>query len=224
MRSIAKAVEEIVLRQPFLADALQRGIVNYGAVADELLPVLSQELDEEPKHAAVMMALRRLAERLEEQEVRAPRFGEEGELAIRSNLFELTVVNSKSAFKAVNNFREQIAYENGELLTVTHGIHELTIISNRKHLAALRKALRSEDVRNVTEELSLLTVRIPLSAQKTPGYFYTLTKALAWEGINIVEIVSTLTEMTFALSEKDVPRAYQILKDVMDQQNGKKHS
>ena len=36
MTSIAKIVEDIVLEQPFLADALQRGIVNYGAVADEL--------------------------------------------------------------------------------------------------------------------------------------------------------------------------------------------
>jgi len=214
MRSVSKAVEELVLRQPFLADALERGLLNYGAVAEEIMEDLEREIGEEVKPAAVVMALRRLGERLEDREVEAPIF-KGSEITIRSNLFELTVTNSKSAFSAINDFRDNIAYEQGELLTVTHGLHELTVISNRKHLAAMRKALRGEEIRNTVEELSLLTVRIPLSAQKTPGYFYTLTKALAWEGVNIVEIVSTLTEMTFALSDKDVPRAYRIVQQVI---------
>jgi aspartokinase len=162
-----------------------------------------------------MMALRRLAERLEERDVRAPRFNEESDVTIRSNLFELTVANTKKAFDAINGFRTHVAYERGEIFTVTHGLNELTVISNRKHLAKLKESLRREQVKNVTEELSLLTVRLPQDAIRTPGYFYSLVKALAWENINIIEIVSTLTEMTFALHDKDVPRAYTLVKDVV---------
>jgi len=215
MTSIAKIVEDIVLEQPFLADALQRGIVNYGAVADELLERVQRETKEKGNHAAVMMALRRLAEKLEQRDVRAPRFNEEGDVTIRSNLFELTVTNTKRAFDAINGFRMQVAYERGEIFTVTHGLNELTVISNRKHLAKLKESLKREQVKNVTEELSLLTVRLPSEAIRTPGYFYSLVKALAWENINIIEIVSTLTEMTFALHDKDVPRAYMLVKDVV---------
>jgi aspartokinase len=215
MASIAKIVEEIVLEQPFLADALQRAIVNYGAVADELLPRVQKETKEKVRHAAVMMALRRLAEKLERRDVKAPRFGEESDVTVRSNLFELTVGNTKRAFDAINDFRSQVAYERGEIFTVTHGLNELTVISNRKHLARLRESLRREQIKNVTEELSLLTVRLPQEAIRTPGYFYTLVKALAWENINIIEIVSTLTEMTFALHDKDVPRAYTLVKEII---------
>lgn len=215
MASIAKIVEDIVLEQPFLADALQRGIVNYGAVADELLPKVQKETKEKVKHAAVMMALRRLAERLEQRELRTPRFNDETDVTVRSNLFELTVANTKRAFETINGFRIHVAYERGEIFTVTHGLNELTVISNRKHLPRLREALKRDTIKNVTEELSLLTVRLPLDALKTPGYFYALIKALAWENINIIEIVSTLTEMTFALHDRDVPRAYTLVKDII---------
>lgn len=215
MASIAKIVEDIVMEQPFLADALQRGIVNYGAVADELMERVQRETKEKVNHAAVMMALRRLAEKLEQRDVKAPRFNEESDVTIRSNLFELTVANTKRAFDAINDFRTAVAYERGEIFTVTHGLNELTVISNRKHLSKLKESLKREQVKNVTEELSLLTVRLPSEAIKTPGYFYSLVKALAWENINIIEIVSTLTEMTFALHDKDVPRAYTLVKDII---------
>ncbi len=215
MASIAKIVEDIVMEQPFLADALQRGIVNYGAVADELLERVQKETKEKVNHAAVMMALRRLAEKLEQRDVRAPRFNEESDVTVRSNLFELTAANTKRAFDAINEYRTLVAYERGEIFTVTHGLNELTVISNRKHLSKLKEALRREQIKNVTEELSLLTVRLPSEAIRTPGYFYSLVKALAWENINIIEIVSTLTELTFALHDKDVPRAYTLVKDVV---------
>lgn len=215
MASIAKITEELVLHQPFLADALQRGIVSHGALADELLPKVQRETKEKVKHAAVMMALRRFAERLERQDIKAPRFTEETDITIRSDLFELTVTSTKRAFEAINGFREEVAYERGGILTVTQGLDELTVISNRKHLAKLKAALRREEIKNVTQELSLLTVRLPKSAIGTPGYFYSLVKALAWESINIVELVSTLTELTFALHDEDVPRAYAVVKEVV---------
>jgi len=214
MPSIAQIVEELVLQQPFLADVLQRGLISYSALADELLPRAQHETKREVKHAAVMMALRRFAEKLERQELKTPSFTGT-DVMIRSNLFEMTVANTKGAFEAVHAFRERIAYDQGELLTVTQGLYELTIISNKQHLPALKDALQGETVKNVIENLSLLTVRIPDDALETPGYFYTLTKAFAWENINIIEIVSTLTEMTYALHDKDVPRAYKVVKGIL---------
>ncbi len=213
MPSIAQIVEELVMERPFLADALRRGLINYGALADELLPSAQRETKRPVRHAAVMMALRRLSEKLEAQEVRTPDF-KKSEVTIRSNLFELTVRNTSRAFEKIHEYRRRVAHERGEILTITDGLHELTIISNRQHLAPLKKLLRSEHVKNITENLSLLTITIPDDALGTPGYFATLTRAFAWENINIIEIVSTLTEMTFALHDKDVPRAYKVVRQL----------
>lgn len=216
MASIAQLVEEEVLAQPFLADALQRGIVNYGAVADEILPKVQRHTKRLVRHAAVMMALRRFAEKLEEREPPIPRF-DQSEITIRSNLFELTVQNTTKAFEIIHDYRRNVRHEEGEFLTVTQGLHEMTLISNKQHLAAFKELLTKEGIKNITEELSLVTIKIPPDAFGTPGYFYALTKAFAWENVNIIEIVSTLTEMTFALHDRDVPRAYTIVKSVLAQ-------
>ncbi|MBR9693270.1 hypothetical protein GOV07_05085 [Candidatus Woesearchaeota archaeon] len=214
MSSIAQLVEDQVLRQPFLSDALQRGIVNYGAVAEELMPKVQQHTKRLVRHAAVMMALRRFAEKLEGREPKMPHF-EQTEIMIRSNLFELTVKNTTKAFEIIHDYRTNVKHDQGELLTVTQGLHELTIISNKQHLKAFKHLLNKEGIKNITEDLSLVTIKIPQDALGTPGYFYALTKAFAWENVNIIEIVSTLTEMTFALHDHDVPRAYTIVKNVL---------
>jgi aspartokinase len=215
MVSIAQLVEERVLEQPFLADALQRGILNYGAVADELLPSIQQVTKRNVRHAAVMMALRRFAERLEKQELTFPTFSTSSNVILQSDMFELTTTKSKEAIAAIRTLRDSIDQEGGDLLTVTQGLHEYTIISNKQHLRRLKALLKKAEIKSVIEELSLLTIKIPDEAIDSPGYFYSLIKALTWENINIVEIVSTLTELTFAIKDEQVPHAYRVVKRVL---------
>ena len=218
MASIARIVEDLVVQQPFIVDVMARGMINYATLAQELLPKVQNEIEREVKHAAVMMALRRLAKRLESNEINLPRFSENCEVMIRSNLFNLTVVSTASAFDIIHDFREKIDHDLGEIFTVTHGLHELTVISNCKHLENLQEELRAEKITDAFPERSVLVIRIPNEDYSdTPGYLYTLTKALAWENINIIEMISTHTEVGFTISDNDVPRAYALMKEVIGQ-------
>ena len=60
-------------------------------------------------------------------------------------------------------------------------------------------------------------MNIPIEAIETVGLFYIVTRALNWENINIVDIVSTLTEMTFIINESDTPKAFNALKRLIEQ-------
>jgi len=59
MKTIASCVEEILVSQPFLEDALTRNILNYSALAEELREQISNMLRKPVKSGAIMMALRR---------------------------------------------------------------------------------------------------------------------------------------------------------------------
>ena len=59
MKTVANCVEEILVSQPFLEDALTRNILNYSALADELRETISKMLRKPVKSGAIMMALRR---------------------------------------------------------------------------------------------------------------------------------------------------------------------
>ncbi len=62
--------------------------------------------------------------------------------------------------------------------------------------------------------LSSITIALPKEAVKTPGIFYFFLKSLAWEGINVINIVATVTELTLILEEKDTNRAFSIIQSL----------
>ncbi|MDP3639618.1 MAG: hypothetical protein Q8R53_00240 [Nanoarchaeota archaeon] len=221
MVTIARLVEKIVERTPFLEEALARGLINYAALAESLQPEIESELKKPVKPSAVMMALRRLSETLEKGFIKQAhiRF-KESDLTIKSGLFEMTVLKSSTILHPLKKLYEVIDFSRGDFLTITHGIYEVTIISNKKYKARFQKMFADEKIVKIIDGLSSLTVKIPLEAVEQVGLFYVVTKALNWENINIIEIVSTLTEMTFILREDDVSRAFSALQKLMDEERG----
>jgi hypothetical protein len=73
------------------------------------------------------------------------------------------------------------------------------------------KLVQKEDILVDINDLAALTVKLPKNAPDMPGIFYLISRALTWENITIVEVVSTYTENTLILKNKDVSRAYEIL-------------
>ena len=63
------------------------------------------------------------------------------------------------------------------------------------------------------KSISAITLRLPTNNVIVPGVYYRFLQKLAWENINIVDVVSTLTEFTILLSEDEVDRAFTLLKE-----------
>ena len=64
MLSIATKVERIVMDSAFLTEGLRRGLINLSELARQLQPQLENDLWKPVGQAAVVTALRRVAERL----------------------------------------------------------------------------------------------------------------------------------------------------------------
>ncbi|MCX6708050.1 MAG: hypothetical protein NTW67_00165 [Candidatus Woesearchaeota archaeon] len=216
MVTVSHLVENIVEKKPFLEEALAKGIINYAALAETIQPEIEKELKIKVKTSAVMMALRRFSEKLEKSFVgQAPIKFKESDITIRSDLFELTISKSPSVINNVRKLYDVVDFSKGDFLTITHGLYEVTIIASRKHKSRIQKILENEETVKIVDNLSSLTVKIPIEALESAGLFYVVTKSLTWENINIVEIVSTLTEMTFILREDDVSSAFNTLKKLI---------
>ena len=50
----------------------------------------------------------------------------------------------------------------------------------------------------------------------TPGVIFNAVRKLAWNNINIYEIVTTMTEFTFILNKKDSMKAYDVLYEMVN--------
>jgi aspartokinase len=50
---------------------------------------------------------------------------------------------------------------------------------------------------------------------QTPGIVYEAVRRLAWEEINVIEIVSTMNELTFVIRRQDSMRAFEVLQSFL---------
>src|SRR3989338_301442 len=218
MVTIARTVEKIVERKPFLQEALVRGVINVAALAEEILPEVETEMKEKVKFGAVMMAIRRLGEKLNKSFIKTAKFDLSSDISVKSDLYEITLRKLPSIQAKISKLYDKINSEN-DFLTVTQGINEITLITNRRNKPKIRSLFDSKEIKSEVEDIASVTINIPVEAIQTIGLFYIATRALNWENINIIEIVSTFTELTFIIKEEDAPIAFATLKQLIREQS-----
>ena len=158
------------------------------------------------------MSLRRLSEKI--GRLRRPKKGQwKGhEMIVRSNLAEFTVLNSDLGLDKYKELLGLINVRKGHFFTVTQGIFETTIIASQELEKQVEKILSRVKIISRFENLSSITIRLSQETVKIPGSYYFILMQLAWSGINVIEVVSTFTEFTVVLNDKEVDLAFTALK------------
>lgn len=213
MVTISHIVKKIISNKPFIQEALSRGIVNHAALAEEIKDDVEREYGSEVKFSAVNMAIRRYADTLDKIEFKRPRFHNTN-IIIQSDLIEITVYKTAETHNLVKKTYEIVDHENGDFLTVTRGLNETMLITNSKYEKQIVKIFGR--TKKIIKDIASLTINIPHESYQTIGLFYLVTRQLAWENVNIIDMVSTYTEMTIILNDKDVPMAYQKLRELIN--------
>lgn len=213
MVTIPEIVEEVVRASPFLDEALALGIVNLSALARRIKPDVERGAMKKVQDGAVIVALNRLARRVG-QRARRQRsvFKRAPDLTVRSNLMELTYANSERMFARQKTLLERHGGRPNVFLTVTQGIRETTIIAGRELRDPIEAIYKGERLIARIGDLSSVTVLLPSGTATVPGVYHYILKTLAWEGVNIVEVVSTLNEFTIVLGDRDIDRAFSLIK------------
>ncbi|HUB92540.1 MAG TPA: hypothetical protein VL945_01120 [Candidatus Saccharimonadales bacterium] len=224
MVTVAHVVSRIIESRPFLEEALVKDIINYAYLADMLKPEIEREMRREVNRYAIIMAIRRFTDALKESFVGAPQLNlGNADITITSGIFEISAVKDVDTMKLVSRLYGMVDFEKGDFLTITQGLYEITILSNAKYKAKMLDLFDKRDVKKVSTGLSSLTVRIPEKAAEEIGLLYSLTKALSWENVNLVEVVSTLTEEIFIIKEEDTAVAFDAIKRLIkDGETGRK--
>src|SRR3990167_3017746 len=80
MVTVSHIVKKVVSEQPFVEEALGRGIISVANLAEYILPKIEKELGKKANHAAVVMALRRYSDEIGEHRKGMKKFDFTGEL------------------------------------------------------------------------------------------------------------------------------------------------
>ncbi|TXE08247.1 hypothetical protein ES711_06980 [Gelidibacter salicanalis] len=218
MKTIAACVQELLLAQPFLEEAISRGIINYSALAEELAPTISNLLKKPVKEGAVMMALRRYQPPIDlGSSLKLKRVLQNlGDITVRSNLTDFTFQNSKTLIHSHSKIMREMDGMSNVFYAFTRGIYESNIIISSAQRLDVLKSFQFEVLLGEKAELSAITISLPSDNSKVTGLYYQIFKRLAWEGIALYEVVSTTNEFTILVEDDVVDRAFSVMKRLKD--------
>ena len=209
MTTISHIVKDILNRQIFLQEAINNEIVSYNKLASHLKPKIEAELGSEVKHSAVVMAIRRHAEKSKNM-LQKPKFSYYIE-TIKTDICYISFEESSTLLPKIQTLYSTVDFKKGGILNIIQGNFEITIITNKRYEEELLDILHEEKVLEIVDDIVSISLTYSKEFLFIPGVIYDVVRLMAWENINIIDIILTTTEMSVIISKKDLMRSYEIL-------------
>ncbi|MFH1425034.1 MAG: hypothetical protein ABIG20_05215 [archaeon] len=218
-KSISHLVETKISAMPMLESFLARGLVNQSALARDLLPELEDELCIEVNPQAVIMAVKRYTKAAQDSkfEEKINDVLRECTVNLKSGVADISVEKTNDIFTILNEISKKVDTKKGELLSVIQGVSEISIIIEEKHADTLLKKLQGKKILVEERDAVELHIMAPPSWWDIPGIISHVTRQISIHGINIIDIVSTTTELSILVRKKDATHAFEALNKLIEQ-------
>ena len=216
MKTISSVVEKYIKNKPFLSTALSEGIINLTSLSRRIKPEIELVLKKQIRSGAIVMALKRISSSLEFVSTHKilKVLKNIGDITVRSNLIDYSFKVSDSLLSCQAKFLSEI--DNPQLIfyTSSRGVTESNIIISNEMKEKMEAYFEKEILIKKTDNLSSISIKLPVENVSIPGIYYFIFQKMSWEGINIIEVISTSNEFTIVLDDKNVNDAFKIIKNL----------
>ena len=213
MITIAQITEDILLQDDLALAAARKGILNLSSYARSIQPQIRATLLKDVQEGSIITALSRLVAELDTDQPEITDVIQS--LAVQSNLEGITYERSADVTSKIRKVYHQINADDHTFLTVTQGINEITIVAESQVAQVFRSEL--DGAHKIYDKANLvgITAKFKVGYLEIPNLIHTLTRRLAYKEVNIIEVVSTATELTYIIDRKDLEVALsQLQKDI----------
>lgn len=192
---ISEEVRKALGRYPYLEEYLAMGVINHRALAREIRKYLTEEVNLQ----SIVSAIRR-APLSKVKRGRKKLLGilSRSQVNLKYDLATATITNHK-----IEEVHRKLRGKRHMLL---QGMQTLTVVAEEETLRGLAEKLRNWEA-ELRGNLASVVVTSPREIVSTPGVIAHIAGLLAMEGINVVEMMSSSTETSFILEEKDALKA-----------------
>ena len=211
MVTISHVVNKLVDERIYLHEALSKKIASYGSVAKYLKPDIEKELGKEVEHFAIVTALRRYADKL------TTRFNDvvfdtkHSEVNLKTHIIDINVLKTQDLFDKLKRFYDLIDFQKGDILHIIYGRTQVAIVTNERYKDRILKLLQNQHIKKIQENLVALSFTVGKERIEKPGVLFKITRSLAWENINVIEIISVDLDIAFIVERKDATKGINAL-------------
>lgn len=220
MYKVKDAVKEILQASETALTAFSKGYLNYSAYAK----VISREVEEKTKKTAtlgnIVVALSRLG-----QELKGKKY-ETGkkllpkilltDIVVKSSLVEITFESTLKNKGILSQLQAKKLFVIGETQMLSQGVNEITFIIPVQLKEKVLKFFFQSKPKAVIHNLAAVTVRYAKDYLYTPNAIYVVIRALALKQINIIEVISTLTELSVIIEQKNLLATFETLNKIVE--------
>ncbi len=216
MKTISSVVENYIKNKPFLSTALSEGIINLTSLSRRIKPEIELVLKKQIRSGAIVMALKRISNSLEFVSTHKilKVLKNIGDITVRSNLIDYSFKVSDSLLSCQAKFLSEIDHPQLIFYTSSRGVTESNIIISNEMKEKMEAYFEKEILIKKTDNLSSISIKLPVENVSIPGIYYFIFQKMSWEGINIIEVISTSNEFTIVLDDKNVNDAFKIIKNL----------
>lgn len=212
MLSIAQVVRDVISLSPYYWEGIRGDYVNYSAVARIIKPEVEQRAKKSVQITSIIVALTRIKDDFIITKPLIPPI-KINSFSLQSSLVELTYPKSERNIIMAQKLAKDKAITESDFLTTTYGVNEISIIIKKELLPVINEQFPDQSPKLFLENLAALSLQFDKKYIEIPNLFYGVFHAFATKGINIIEVVSTFTEMTLILSEDDSQSVLSLLHD-----------
>ncbi len=208
MFKISHSLREVIAKNQLFEWGLSYKLLNISQLAVHIRPEIESRLKKDVTVGAIKMNLSRIQREMNKTAPRLKKFAVH-HIAIHTDLFIITFPKSKETHAHINLLYGKVAKENG-YMNITEGTRQITMITEERFYDAVKNII---PVRPVVQEHDVVAIKVEFSKDYTrvPGLFFALIQKVALQGINILELSSTSTELIFYFDKKDMKIAFDVI-------------
>ncbi|MDH5532807.1 MAG: hypothetical protein OEX81_00070 [Candidatus Pacebacteria bacterium] len=210
MIKISTVVSEILANDETAFEAMREGLLNYSAYAEQILDKVEEKTFKPVKKTSIVTALSRMAPEIKKTAPLVQKIKLD-DIVVRSPLSDITFEKNQLTIRKAQELRETLVSDK-DFLTITQSTNEITLI--------IPESLR-EDVlthfgvkpKVVLDNLVGVSARFSDIYIPIPNVIYTIIRSLAVKRVNILEIVSTYTEISLIVTQDDMRKTLDALQE-----------
>ncbi len=214
MVTISNIVQKLVDDNVYIQESMNQNIISYASLASQLKSEIEEIIGKPVKKHAIEMALRRYSNQIK-QKHKTVSFNYSSDIIMKTKICDIAVLRSPSLLMKLKKLYDIVDFEKSDILNIIQGSSEVIIVTNERYKNKLLEILKDEKILMTEEKLVSLTMTFSKDFFYTPGVIFNIIRNVAWENINIYEIVSTNTELTFIINKKDAMRGYKALEKLI---------
>ncbi len=208
-------VKEELENDLFLLEILKEDLVNYSALSRALLPKV-QKKNPKANIESISIAIKRYIIKEKKQRVSKTiqKIIANSQLSTKNDIIHMTFKRNEAVLNKIMELSKSIKWDQEEIFFVNQGFGEVTIILDKKNQDLL-KNLNKDMIEKVTD-LAIMSIKETYQeglekSINVPGVYSYFITQLSRRSINILEIISTSSQLTLVLKNKDLMGSYEII-------------